>query len=170
MARDPKLPDFDAFCRWLSNRLKEPGARTERYDTLLAARLARSEFLRARRHRRAGRGTVAVLQLLAAADRSEAARPPEMRTARGFRVTLAHDEATSADAPSICILVRCPPELLPAIEGETAYLWNGTQRFELGDFDAEGKAIGALPAGVEISLLDFAQGRVKLEEPPTSEG
>jgi hypothetical protein len=54
---------------------------------------------------------------------------------------------------------------VPGIESGTAYLWYGTERFELGQFDGDGKAIGALPAGIEISASDFAQGRVKLEEP-----
>jgi hypothetical protein len=64
------------------------------------------------------------------------------------------------------VLVQCPPELIDTVQGETAYLWNGQQRFELGPFDSEGKAIGTLPAGIEISASDFALGNVKLEEPP----
>jgi len=39
------------------------------------------------------------------------------------------------------------------------------ERFSLGQFDADGKAIGALPSGVHISMTDFASGKVKLEEP-----
>jgi hypothetical protein len=94
-----------------------------------------------------------------------------LTTARGFRVTLAYDEGASQGASSICVLVRCPPELIEAVQGETAYLWNGTERFELGQFDSEGKAIGTLPAGIEISLTDFALGNVRLEEPsPPADG
>jgi hypothetical protein len=178
MPTEPKLPDFDQFSRWLVNRLNAPAIPEERYATLAEeAREARDEFVRSQQHANQPgfgsvppQGTLEVLQLLAAADRSEASRPPEMTTARGFRVTLAYDEGNDSDAPSICVLVRSPPELIPSIEGETAYLWNGAQRFELGQFDAEGKAIGILPAGIEISLSDFAQGRVKLEEPPATAG
>jgi hypothetical protein len=51
------------------------------------------------------------------------------------------------------------------MHGETAYLWNGSERFALGQFDADGKVLGTLPAGVGVSLGDFKQGRIKLEEP-----
>jgi hypothetical protein len=174
MSNEPKLPDFNQFSRWLASRLNEPAIPSEHYDTLHAeARSARDEFIQARQSVRlqrsasaAPRGALEVLQLMAAADKSDASRPPEMTTARGFRVTLAYDEGTGTDVPSICVLVRSPPELIVTVEGETAYLWNGTERFELGQFDAEGKAIGVLPAGIEISLSDFALGKVKLEEPP----
>jgi hypothetical protein len=67
------------------------------------------------------------------------------------------------------VLVHCPVELISALEGRTAYLWYGEERFELGQFDAEGKAVGELPAGVEITASDFAQGKVKLEEPRPAE-
>jgi hypothetical protein len=47
-------------------------------------------------------------------------------------------------------------------------LWKDEERFELGQFDAEGKAIGTLPAGVEMSAADFTQGKVKLQAPDAS--
>jgi hypothetical protein len=109
------------------------------------------------------------LQLLAAADKSDSPRPADLTTARGFRVTLAFEEGGGGDLSSICVLVQCPPELIESVQGETAYLWNGAQRFELGQFDVEGKAIGTLPAGIEISPSDFAMGNVKLEEPPAGQ-
>ncbi len=67
------------------------------------------------------------------------------------------------------MLVHCPAELIAALEGKTACLWYGAERFELGEFDGEGKAIGELPPGVEITASDFALGKVKLEEPRTAE-
>jgi hypothetical protein len=175
MSNNNELPDFDEFCGWLARHLKGPAQNGARYQgTLAAAGAARDEFLRAQsmaqRPKPAAKyGHFETLQLLAAADKSESARPPEVMTARGFRVTLAYDEGESADSSSICVLVRCPPELIEALEGETAYLWNGTDRFELGQFDSEGKAIGTLPGGIVISMSDFAQGRVKLEEPPAEQ-
>jgi hypothetical protein len=41
--------------------------------------------------------------------------------------------------------------------GRSVYLWYGSTRFELGQFDADGKALGTLPAGIEITLSDFAR-------------
>jgi hypothetical protein len=167
MSRKSTPPDFDAFAAWLARQdrpsiTKLPDDRREKL--LAAARAARDLTLE---HDRAAApaGHVEVLQLLAAADESPA-RPPELRTARGFRVTLAYDESGDPAQTSICVLVHCPAELTGRLQGETVYLWSGAQRVELGQFDADGKAIGTLPAGIEISLSDFAQGKVKLEEPP----
>ena len=174
MSKDSNVPDFEEFARWLAARPTEPTMNKERYERLrAAARDARDELLRAQSavapplaEIPARYGRVEGLLMLAAADKSESARPADMTTARGFRVTLAYDEGDSRAPPSICVLVQCPPELIDTLQGEIAYLWNGNQRFELGQFDSEGKAIGTLPAGIEISASDFALGNVKLEEPP----
>jgi hypothetical protein len=167
-------PAFDAFCRWLVSTANRPvtsdggpsapkgaTAQAARYEALITA--ARSARYVAPRY-------VEALQLLAAADRSGADRPPELTTARGFRVTIAYDDGADRESSSICVLVRCPSELVGQLKGETAYLWNGTERFELGQFDTDGKAIGTLPAGIEITLSDFSSGRVKLDEPPPADG
>jgi hypothetical protein len=165
-------PDFEQFAKWTASQFRLRVADANRYEVLLtAARAARDETLKnslvARdfaETRPSGRN-LEVLKLLAAASTDETARPPELTTARGFRVTLAYDEGETAGDSSICVLVQCPPEMLSEVQGHTAYLWNGSDRFELGQFDADGKAIGTLPAGVQISLSDFAMGKVKLEEP-----
>jgi hypothetical protein len=176
MLKDSKVPSFEEFARWLALRSPHPTLDEGRYQRLrAAARDARDEFLVARRGiapnpgASAHHGHFEVLHLLAAADKSESPRPADLTTARGFHVTLAFEEGGGGDVSSICVLVQCPPELIESAQGETAYLWNGAQRFELGPFDAEGKAIGTLPAGIEISPSDFAMGNVKLEEPPAGE-
>ena len=173
MLKDSKVPSFEEFARWLALRSPPPTLDEARYERLrTAARDARDEFLTAQRglapnpDASAHYGHIEVLQLLAAADKSESPRPADLTTARGFRVTLAFEEGGGGDVSSICVLVQCPPELIESVQGETAYLWNGAERFELGQFDAEGKALGMLPAGIEISPSDFAMGNVKLEEPP----
>jgi len=175
MLKDNKVPSFEEFARWLALRSTQLTLDEARYERLrAAARDARDEFLSAQRgiapnpDARAHYGHFEVLQLLAAADKSESPRPADLTTARGFRVTLAFEEG-GGDVSSICVLVQCPPKLIESVQGETAYLWNGAQRFELGQFDAEGKAVGILPAGIEISPSDFAMGNVKLEEPPAEE-
>jgi hypothetical protein len=161
MSRNPFSPGLDEFSAWLARQPRAGG----RYEILLAAaRRARDQALTAAH---AQPGHLEVLQLLAAADNCETVRPPELMTARGFSVTLAYDPAGDTSPASICVLVRCPPELLAHVQGQTAYLWSGTERFELGQFDSDGNAIGTLPAGIEISLSDFATGKVKLEEPPS---
>jgi hypothetical protein len=172
MSNEPKLPDFNQFSRWLASRLNDQAVGSDQFAQLhTAARDARDEFVRtqwegtgANSAVAADRGSLEVLQLLAAADR-DASLPPEITTPRGFRITLAFDEGSGAEPASIGVLVVCPPDLLTGVEGKTVYLWSGSERFELGQFDAEGKAIGTLPAGIEITASDFAAGKVKLEAP-----
>jgi hypothetical protein len=178
MSSKKSPPEFSEFARWLASGSAEMlssskggDVSSHRYAKLEAtAREARDQFLLAREAARTGTASknahLEVLQLLAAADKSEAERPPELTTPRGFRVTLAYDEGSSTEAPSICVLVRCPESLIAQVQGQTAYLWNGSERFELGQFDSEGKAIGTLPVGVQISSSDLSTGRIKLEEPP----
>lgn len=166
MHNKPIAPDFDQFAKWTASKFGPRAGNPDRYEELLrAARSARDEMARAveessPRH-------IEVLQLLAAASTDDAARPPELTTARGFRVSLAYDDGESPDQSSICVLVQSPLDLVAYVQNETAYLWNGSERFELGQFDADGKAIGTLPAGVQITLSDFAKGKVKLEAPPS---
>ena len=161
-------PKFDAFAAWLARRQEAPSSEAlaaRREKLRAAARNARDETLGRNPH--AGlTGHIEVLQLLAAADKSGTARLPELMTARGFRVTLSYDESGEPPVSSLCVLVQCPVELIGKVQGESAWLWSGNERFELGQFDADGKAIGTLPAGIEITLTDFTLGKVKLEEPP----
>jgi hypothetical protein len=172
MSNEPKLPNFDQFSRWLASRLNEQAVGADQFEQVhLAARDARDEFIRALREvaapeaaAGAGQGAFEVLQLLAAADRDDSL-PPEITTPRGFRISLAYDEGGGAEPASIGVLVVCPPDRVSAVEGKTVYLWSGNERFELGQFDAEGKAVGTLPAGIEITSSDFAAGRLKLEAP-----
>jgi hypothetical protein len=157
-------PDFNEFTRWLRNKVDvAPVISQADKDTLGAARAARDHAVEARSVPELR--DLEVLQLLAAASTDEGAKPPELMTARGFRVTLAYDDGSTAEQPSICVLVQCPLDQVAHVQGQTAYLWNGSERFELGQFDADGKAIGTLPAGIEITLSDFAAGTVKLEAP-----
>ncbi len=104
--------------------------------------------------------------MLAAADKSDASLPPEITTPRGFRIALAFDADAAPGESSICVLVHCPADLIDSFEGQLVHLWYGEERFEIGQFDAEGKALGLLPPRIKIRPSDFAEGRVKLEEPP----
>jgi hypothetical protein len=158
-SQDPKTPSFDQFSRWLAARLDQPQLGTERYEMMKeAARAARDEFVQTRAER--AEGPLEALYLLAAADKSESSELPEIMTARGFRVLLAFGAGDG-----IGVLVHCPAELIGTVEGKAVHLWYGDERFELGQFDSEGKAIGELPAKVKITAADFSLGKVKLEEP-----
>ena len=164
---------FSEFVRWLAARQNADLTDREAPEGLLAAaRQAREEWMAASRSSTvqtagadADQAQIEVLRILAAASTDANTRPPELMTPRGFRVTLVYEEEPNANRSSICVMVRCPPEMIGQVQGGTVFLWYGSMRFELGMFDADGKAIGTLPAGIEITLSDFAEGTVKLEAP-----
>jgi hypothetical protein len=170
-------PSFSELARWVAAHQNAVLRDREAPGELLAAaRQAREEWLLVSRSSTvqsagadADRAEIEVLRLLAAASTDANTRPPELMTPRGFRVTLAYEEESNANPSSICVLVRCPPEMIGQVQGGAVYLWYGSMRFELGKFDADGKAIGTLPAGIEITLSDFAKGTVKLEAPSGQE-
>jgi hypothetical protein len=88
-----------------------------------------------------------------------------MQTARGFRVQVSHEEDLLSGTASLCVLVQAPQRLVGKVTGARIYLWSGNERHEIGELDAEGKAIGVLPIGLQISGKDLLAGRVMLEEP-----
>jgi hypothetical protein len=172
MPVDRPIRSFEDFTAWLAGRSPAALGHDAGHTLLRAARAARDATLaheRADLPRPRSRGHVEILPLLAAADGSDSSLPTELITPRGFRVALAYDEGSDPNSSSICVLVRCPPELIELITGKIVFLWAGSERFELGEFDSEGKAIGTLPAGLGISLGDFASGHVKLEAPPLTD-
>jgi len=164
------------FARWLAAKVDERSianyaTRRPSASLVAAARRARDESRRLAEglgtgHEQLPSGSGEVLQLLAAADASDSVLPPELTTASGFRVTLANDLGAQPGAATLCVLVRCPTGLIGSIEGQVACICRGAERFELGQFDAEGKAIGTLPAGVDIALSDFSRGVIRLEVLP----
>jgi len=173
MSDNPSGPDLMTFARWLATKVDSRGiadtaTRRPSASLVAAARRARDESRHLAEDLGTGRGLLPapigeVLLLLAAADESDAVLPPELMTASGFRVTLASELGVEPGAATLCVLVRCPAGLMDSIEGQIACLCRGAERFELGEFDSEGKAIGTLPAAVDITLSDFSRGIIRLE-------
>ncbi len=172
MSPDPSVPAFDEFLRFVATHYGSFRIGASPPDRLLAAARSARKALQAlhpqdrtpRSSDPPAAGDAEVLELLAASSEGAPA-PSERVTGRGFRVRLDYRDGTYAEASSICVLIQCPPDLIAWVQGKRACLWSGTERFELGEFDVDGKAIGTLPAGIEITLADFAAGRVKLEAP-----
>jgi hypothetical protein len=176
MKNEMPVPDFSDFAAWIAAREKAvPEFREPAEHMRAAARQARDDAAVSRVSHLpipspgSGPPIVEELRTLAAASADSSSQPPELMTARGFRVTLVYDDGSSAGRSSICVLVKCPPQMIEQVRGKTAYLWYAAVRFELGQFDADGKALGTLPAGIEITLSDFAKGPVKLEAPDAHE-
>ena len=97
-------------------------------------------------------------------ERECAGRTVDAELRHGVRIDVAHVGEGARGVERI-------PERIAELQGQTVFLWNGAERFELGQFDSDGKALGTLPAGLEITLSDFKMGRVKLEEPnPPTDG
>jgi hypothetical protein len=112
-------PDLQEFSRWLATKAGASATSTGTSQRLLrAARAARDEAICIATaagnlsQLALGHRSVEVLQLLAAATADDSARPPELTTARGFKVTLAYDDGATQDKASICALVVSPPELI----------------------------------------------------------
>ncbi len=169
MSTDSLPPDFRAFTRWVAVSF---GARVKKCQPsehlLAAARAARDEARSTMHAAGPTRGPIEVLQLLAAASTDDAYGLPELTTPRGFRVVIAFDGAVGDSETSIGVLITCPPLLTNQVMSQTPYLWAGEERFAIGQFDADGKAYGTLPARAQITLSDFMLGKVKLEEPGPS--
>jgi len=158
-----RTPSFEDFTRWVAALGKTAAVDRPPEAVLAEARMARDEMLR-QQPAPVSQGRREVLELLAAAT-EDAGLPPELTTARGFRVSIVYGDGPRDETASLCVLVQCPPELAPALVGRSTFLWSGEQRFELGEFDADGKAIGKLPAGLEITATDLRDGAVCLESP-----
>jgi hypothetical protein len=173
MSADRSRPEFLKFARFVAAQTRPRTGERQAPEHLLAtARAARDEFIRggSREPRAAGSVcTFETLQLLAAASKDAGSRLPELVTQRGFKVAFAYDEGTGRDAPSVAVLVQCPLDLVSRLQGTTVYLWNGSERYEIGDFDVDGKALGVLPAGIEVTPKDVAGGSMRLEEPEPSD-
>ena len=165
------LPSFEEFLRFVATRHRTSARAAAPPQWVLAAAEAARKEIRAldpsapRAHGVSQPGTDCEVLELLAASAQHSPRPSELVTVRGFRVRLVYQDGTDTEPSSICILVQCPEQWIGCVQGRIAYLWNGEERFELGEFDADGKAIGTLPVGIEMSVTDLATGRVRLEAP-----
>lgn len=176
MCPECAAPTFDEFLRFMALKHRPPMAKSAPPDRLLAAaRAARDEWRASNYAPRFANHASAIpeshieaFELLAASS-NENTRPSELVTVRGFKVRLDYRDGTNSEPSSIAVLIQCPQHWINRVQGRIAFLWNGIERFELGEFDADGKVLGALPAGIEITLADFATGQVKLETPDISE-
>lgn len=171
MHPETAAPAFEEFLRFVASRCRpSPRGASPTQQVLAAAREAHEQLsaMTAADDPVFARGLPGtrfeVLALLAASSEGSA-RPPELLTVHGFRVRLAYRDGTESQPSSICVLVQCPERWIERVQGRVAYLWSGATRFELGEFDADGKAIGTLPAGIEITMSDLASGRIRLEAP-----
>lgn len=168
---DP-VPDFDQFSRWLKAKWDKPRAQAESYSSVyVAAQEARNAFVAGRNDVNAltalpndVAGSVEVVQLLAAAD-GDAVIPPELTTALGFRIHFSFGGAADQDS-LVYVLIYCPSDRVADLTGSSAHLWIANERFAMGQFDAEGKTLGALPAGVSVTAADFLNGTISLETRP----
>jgi hypothetical protein len=165
-------PEVAAFARWVAARFQVLPLRDLGGLPTLKLRSAADQ---ARRDALAVLGQVAgmparrlePIETLAASSPDDKGLPAEMRTARGFRVLLSYEEEPMYGTASLCVLVQAPPQLAARIAGSRVYLWHGSDRHEIGELDADGKAMGVLPVGLQISPADLVAGRVMLEEPDT---
>jgi hypothetical protein len=172
MTGAPIPPRVAAFARWIARR-DRAGADRAAPAPVPEAIIAAARAARAAQLALLDGGVAAVgsrIEVLAASDTGPPGLPQALLTARGFRIALSYDEAEDGTGRSLCVLVQAPPEFAARVNGAEVFLRSGDRRFPIGHFDADGKALGTLPVGFEISPADLAAGRVLLEEPDVPDG
>jgi hypothetical protein len=160
MSHDRGAGSFDDFVAWLSTKRQEPQREPKVEPSaavLTGARAAREEFQSLRQqHRqeiaarvRAGR-YYEELELLAAADPDQGRWMPRLRTPNGFAISALYGAHAPPGTPPVALLVECPANLIEVLSGQKVYVSIGGRWIEIGEIDADGRATGDLPPGLDF--------------------
>jgi len=151
MSNSPKPASFDDFLRWLAESSPIPLADSAPppSDVLAAANLAWRET---QSLRSAGQGYYQEhLELMAAADLDNGGHPlPRLRTPNGFVISALYGTNSPAGSAPIALLVECPAASIELFKGLHVQVLAGDRWVEIGEIDADGKATGDLPDGVDF--------------------
>ena len=144
---------LENFAHWLLSNRRRSAREIDR-RVLDSARQARDQYQKGFEEASTDLRSVSVvferIELMAAADTTEDRLLPRMRTPRGFSISPIYRlGAAPGEAPAY-LLIECPADLARLVEGETACFFVAGRRIELGQFDADGKVTGALPASIEL--------------------
>jgi len=170
MSTTQQPPSLEAFARWLAMVRRE----TEALD---AARHARDAYVAGAKEAKAERLAHLVkpsaferINLLAAAESSSDQLLPRMRTPSGFSISPIYRLGSKPTDGPTYLLIECPVELVDLVVGQTAYFYSADERVELGKFDSDGKATGALPTDLEIKPpFAFSVGHISELPAPDEE-
>jgi hypothetical protein len=160
MSNSPKPGSFEDFLRWLAESGPTQGADSAPppSDVLAAANLAwrETQFLksaqRAAQAAHFGQGYYQEdVELMAAAGLDNGGHPlPRLRTPNGFVISALYGTNSSAWTAPIALLVECPVASIELFKGLRVQVLAGDRWVEIGEIDADGKATGDLPDGIDF--------------------
>jgi hypothetical protein len=160
MSDSSKPRSFSDFLRWLAESKPDKGADLPppSLDVLAAARLAWRETQSLRSEQpeaftpHFGQGFYREdLELMAAADLDLEGHPlPRLRTPNGFVISALYGTHSTARIAPIALLVECPVDSIAQFKGLRVQVLAGNLWVEIGEIDADGKATGDLPEGMDF--------------------
>jgi hypothetical protein len=160
MSDSSKPGSFEDFLRWLAESSPTTGADwvPPSSDVLAAANLAWRETQSLRSAQREAQGAhfgqgsyQENLELMAAADLDNGSHPlPRLRTPNGFVISALYGTDSKAGIAPIALLVECPLDLIELFKGLRVQVLAGDRWVEIGEIDADGKATGDLPEGMDF--------------------
>jgi hypothetical protein len=160
MSDSSKPGSFSDFLRWLAESKPTTGAdlAPPSSDVLAAANLAwrEAQSLRSEQPQalgpQFGHGCYQEdLELMAAADLDNGDQPlPRLRTSNGFVISPLYGTNRIAGTAPIALLVECPVASIELFKGLRVQVLAGDRWVEIGEIDADGKATGDLPEGMDF--------------------
>jgi hypothetical protein len=160
MSNSPEPGSFEDFLRWLAESRPSAGAESAPPSStvLAAANLAwrETQSLRSEQREELGppvgqRTYYEDLELMAAADLDNDGHPlPRLRTPNGFVISTLYGTHRGAGAAPIALLVECPVASIELFKGLRVQVLAGDRWVDIGEIDADGKAIGDLPDGMDF--------------------
>jgi hypothetical protein len=160
MSHSPNPGSFKDFLRWLAESEPTAGADSTppSPELLAAANLAwrETQSLRAAQPQAPGarvgqRYYQEDLELMAAADLAHGGHPvPRLRTPNGFVISALYKGNSIAGSAPIALLVECPVDSIELFKGLRVQVLAGDRWVEIGAIDADGKATGDLPEGMDF--------------------
>jgi hypothetical protein len=161
MSDSPQPGSFEDFLRWLAE--SSPPADADlappSSDVLAAANLAwrETQSLRSAQWETLGphfgQGFYQEdVELMAAADLENGGHPlPRLRTPNGFVISALYGtNSMAAGTAPIALLVECPVASIELFKGLRVQVLAGDRWVDIGEIDADGKATGDLPDGVDF--------------------
>jgi hypothetical protein len=160
MSHSHKPGSFEDFLRWLaeSKPTTEADLVPPSSDVLANANLAWRETQSLRSSQREalgrhfGQGSYQEdVEMMAAADLENVGHAlPRLRTPNGFIISALYGTNRTAGTAPIGLLVECPVASIELFKGLHVQVLAGDRWVELGEIDADGKATGDLPEGMDF--------------------
>jgi hypothetical protein len=159
MSDSPKPGSFRDFLRWLAESSPSAGAdlAAPSADLIAAANRAWRETQSLRSAQPETPGPPVAhgfyhedLELMAAAELDKGQPLPRLRTPNGFVISALYGTQRMAGTAPIALLVECPVASIELFKGLRVQVLSGDRWVDVGEIDADGKATGDLPEGMDF--------------------